>query len=121
MIPRSVSSLITPRAPVAARLAILFSLEIEAGAGRRRRRVAADRLPPAVILDPHVGQHDAILNQPAEIFEAPTGMDGTDHHVRQYRCVLNIDVDLEHVAPLDSVEPFVPTHHERPGRAGPDQ
>src|SRR4051794_35506780 len=106
MIPRSVSSLITPRAPVSARLAILFSLDVEAGAGRSRRRVAADRLPAAFVPDPHVGKHDTILDQPSEIFEPPAGVDGADHHLRQNRRILDLDVDLEHVAALDRVEPF---------------
>src|SRR5260221_6515220 len=121
IIPRRVSSLISPRAAVSARLAILFSLEIAAAAGGRRGRVAADRLPAAVVLDRYVREHDAILDHPPEVFEAPAGMDGSDHHVRQHRRILKLDVDVEHVAALDGVEPFVPGHHERPARAGPDQ
>src|SRR3954451_11172324 len=121
MTPRSVSSLIMPPAPVSARLAILFSLDIEACAGRGRRRMAADRLPPAVVPDPPVGEPDAILDQPPEIFEPPAGVDGADHHLRQNRCILDFDVDLEHVAALDGFEPFVARHHERARRARPDQ
>src|SRR5258707_14780970 len=120
IIPRWVTSFAPPRPAVSARLAILFSLEIAAAAGGRRGRVAADRLPPAVILDPHVGEHDAILDHPPEVFKAPAGMDGSDHHVRQHRRILKLDVDVEPVAALDGVEPLVPGHHERPARAGPD-
>src|SRR4051794_34716781 len=107
MIPRSVSSLIMPTALPSARLAILFSLQIQARPRRRGRRVAADRLPTPIVIHPYVGQDDAILDHPPKIFEPPAGMHRPDHHIFEHGGVLNLDVDLEHVAALDGVEPFV--------------
>src|SRR3954470_882884 len=114
--PRIVSSL-TPSPPrnaprCSARLAILFS-QIDAGAGRRRGRVAADRLPAAVFFHPDVRQHDAILDDATKIFEAPARLDGSDHHVLGGRRVEDFDFDGVDLAPLDGVEPFLAVHHER--------
>src|SRR4051812_3857982 len=85
MIPRIVSSLmlssvLTP-SPFRA-IAYLSPYASSAGfavARRSGRRVPADRLPALVHLDPDVGQQDAILDHPAEIFEPPFGLDGADH------------------------------------------
>src|SRR6478672_12167829 len=96
MTPLIVSSLMFSRARDSSRapslLAILFS-QIDAGAWRGRRGMPPDSLPPAVVVHPHVGQHDAILDDPAEIFEAPARLDGTDHHVPHPGRVEDLDFD----------------------------
>src|SRR5579884_158473 len=85
MTPLTVSSLtLCParRLPLSAlRLAILFSLQVRTGAERRRRRMAADRLPTPVILDPDIGEHNAILDQPPKVVQPPARLHGPDHHV----------------------------------------
>src|SRR5690348_18073422 len=96
MIPRTVSSLILSPArkppPAPSPRAILFS-QIDAGAGRRRCRVAADRLPAAVVVHPHVGQHDAILDDAAEIFKPPPRLDRADHEIVEDGRVLDLELD----------------------------
>ena len=96
-------------------------LQIRTFARRRRRRMAADRLPPSVVLDPYVGQQDAILDHPAEIFEPPAGVDRADHDVAEGGRVAHLELDRVDLAPLDRVEPFVAVHHERAARAGADE
>src|SRR5207253_11385365 len=82
MTPRTVSSLVvSPARSAFALVAIqfvpseLFFLIV----GRRRRRVAADRLPAALVHPPHVGQQHAILDHPAERVDPPLRLDRADH------------------------------------------
>src|SRR5918997_4699074 len=87
-IPRSVSSLIIVPPPagaaVAPLVAICFPLlssAVEAVRSRDRARVPTDDLPAVVLAHPDVGQQHAILDLAAEIFDAPFGVDGADHHL----------------------------------------
>src|SRR5881275_1153689 len=103
MMPRTVNSLTCEpaRRPL---LAILFSLEIHAGARRRRGRMPADRLPAALILHPDVGQYDAILDHAPKIFEPPAGLHGADHHILESGRILHLNVDRIDLAALDGLE-----------------
>src|SRR5579871_5218549 len=126
--PRIVSSLIFSPARrlcpcvsrVAAPVAILFS-RIDAGARRSGCRMTADRLPAPIVLYPDVTQDHAILDASAKIFEPPARLDCPDHHVVEHGCVVDLHINVLHVAALDGVEPFGPAHGERPRRAGPNQ
>src|SRR6476646_9913239 len=111
MIPRMVSSLTSSPARNAWSVAILFPLQIRTFARGRRRRMAADRLPPSVVVDPHVRQQDAILDDPAEIFEPPAGVDRADHDIADGSRVADLELDRVDLAPLNRVEPFVAVHH----------
>src|SRR5436305_134700 len=120
MMPRTVNSLMCEPA-VRPLLAILFSLEVHAGARRRRGRMTADRLPAALILHPDVGQYDAILDHTPEVFEPPAGLHGANHKILESGRVLHLDVDCVDLAALDGLEPFVAGHPERACRARSDQ
>src|SRR4051794_34354115 len=93
MIPRIVSSLISSPVRSALSHGILFSLQIGAVAGRGWSRMAADRLPPALILDPYVGQQHAIFDYPAEIFEAPARVHRSHHDVADGGRVADLELD----------------------------
>src|SRR5437868_7021928 len=105
MTPLIVSSLtLSPARKVtrsSARLAILCSCELQARARRCRGRMPADRLPAAVVLYPDVGEHHAILDDSAEILEAPARLDRADHHVVERGCILDLDVDCVDFTALD--------------------
>src|SRR6185312_14832324 len=99
----------------------LFPLEIVAGARWSGSRVAADGEPAVALLHPYVGQEDAILDRPSEIFEPPARMDRADHHIVELGRILDVEFDRLDVAPLDRIEPVVAMHQERPRRARADE
>src|SRR5437763_924946 len=121
MTPRMVSSLIWPVAFNTLSCGISFPLEIWAIAGRGRRRVTPDRLPPAIGFHPHVSQKHAILDYPAKISDPPARVDGANHDVVEHRRVLHRKLNGVDLAALNCVEPFVPVHHEWTRRAGADE
>src|SRR5438309_8738785 len=103
IIPRIVSSLMFSPTRSDSPATMLFSTHVRTGADRRRSRVTANRLPPPVLLHPHIGKDHAILDHPPEIFELPAGVYGPDRRVVDERRVLNLDVDRLDLAALDRV------------------
>ena len=66
-----------------------------------------DRAPAALVEHPHVGEKHAILDNPVEIFDAPSRLDRPDHHLVQGRGVAHVELDRVDLAALNCVEPLV--------------
>src|SRR5687768_18465854 len=123
--PRSVSSLMVPPGAAASLRAIPCPLKLVLGVepvrARHRARMSADD-PPAVLVEyPDVGQKHTILDLAAEIFDAPFGADGADHHLVEHQGILDLHVDADDFPPLDGLQPFVAVHREWPARARADE
>src|SRR5579864_1724749 len=112
MIPRIVSSLMFSPARSDSSRAILFPPEIVALAAGCRRRVTADRDPAVAFPHPDVGRKDAVLDDPAEIFELPARMHRSDNHVAKRGDLADLELDRLEIPALNRIEPFVPMHHE---------
>src|SRR5579859_7442412 len=121
MIPRIVSSLTSSPARRPWYRGMLFPLEIVGLSGRGRGRVAADRLPTAIVVDPDVGQQHAVLDDAPQIADPPLGLDSADHDLIKRGRIADLDLDRLDIAPLDRVEPFAAVHHEGAGRARADE
>src|SRR5690242_6114269 len=106
MIPRMVSSLMFSLARNAGPVSVAISLFpscFQTLARRRRGRMAPDRAPAALVEHPDVGQHHAILDNPVEVFDPPSRLNGADHHLVERGRVAHFNLDGFDLAPLDCV------------------
>ena len=67
--------------------------------------MAADRAPSAFVHHPDIGQKDAILNDASEIFDSPSCLDRSDHHLVERGRVADLEFYSGDVPSLDRVEP----------------